>query len=281
MAADTLPFTCPDEYLSGSESFEHVCAVLIPDHDELVRRLHEPRTVHFHYTDELAPADAAEIAVRRIAVVADANGELRRLAFTPDPDEEARRLTDEDAYNDARRFLGGLMRAALADRRLTPYGRGPTGEMERLTIDNPEVWRREGLLPGLDSVPDDILSPGPDMAGKPFFLKRSELHDFLAALQQALQHALDPVRTDELVAEPAPVAGAAESPASLARRPSDKAVKDFVAAYIKNKADEKNRTKVGLCKAAKDGLPGATRARLRDEFERQVGPPRRGRPRTK
>jgi hypothetical protein len=215
MAAATLPFTCPDGYLSGGEAFEQACSVLIPGYDELVRRIHEPLTVKFHHTDELAPADAAEvvrgIAVRRIAAVTDADVGLCRDTFTPfNPDEEARRLTDEDACNACRRSVERLMRDALADRMLTPYGRRPTGEMERLVIDNPEVWRREGLIPGLDSVPDDILSPGPDMAGEPFFLKLSELHDFLAALR----HELAPQPTGP---EPAESAAAVESRAPEAQ----------------------------------------------------------------
>jgi hypothetical protein len=191
MAAATLPFTCPDGYLSGGEAFEQACSVLIPGYDELVRRIHEPLTVKFHHADELAPADVAEvvrgIAVRRIAAVTDADVGLCRDTFTAvDPDKEARWLAEVDTYNARRRSVERLMRDALADRMLTPYGREPTGEMERLVIDNPEVWRRVGLLPGLDSVPDDILSPGPDMAGKPFFLKLSELQDFLAALRHVL-----------------------------------------------------------------------------------------------
>jgi len=187
MAAATLPFTCPNGYLSGGEAFEQACAVLIP-----------------------APADAAE-AVSRIAAITDADVGLRRGTFTAvDPDEEARRLTHEDVYNACRRSVETLMRNALADRRLTPYGRGPTGEMERLDAENSEVWRREGLLPGLDSVPDDILSPGPDMKGKPFFLKLSELHDCLASLQHELGGGQTPEPSTP-VAEPAAVAGAAES----------------------------------------------------------------------
>jgi hypothetical protein len=87
MAAATLPFTCPDGYLSGGEAFEQACAVLIPDHDELVRRIHEPLTVKSHHADELAPADAAEvvrgIAVRRIAAVTDADVGLCRAKAKP------------------------------------------------------------------------------------------------------------------------------------------------------------------------------------------------------
>jgi hypothetical protein len=209
MAAATLPFTCPDGYLSGGEAFEQACAVLIPGYDKLLRRIHEPVTIKACPVDELPPADAGEIVVRRIASAFFRNpdtdaDELDRATFTAvDPNEEARRLTDEDACDACRRSVERLMRNALADGWLTPYGRGPTGEMERLVIENPEVWRREGLLPGLDSVPDDILSPGPDMKGKPFFLKLSELRDFLAALRHEL--------TGGPVAEPAAVAVAGAS----------------------------------------------------------------------
>jgi hypothetical protein len=67
-----------------------------------------------------------------------------------------------------------------------------------------------------------------------------------------------------------------------AKRPIDKDVEKFVAGYIKKTNDEgKTPTKRGLCEAARDGLPGATRPRLHAEFERQSPTPNPGRPRKK
>jgi len=65
-----------------------------------------------------------------------------------------------------------------------------------------------------------------------------------------------------------------------ARPPSVEKLKAFVATYIKDtKASGKVPTKQGLCDAARDALPGATRKRLHDEYEKQTPTLSPGRPR--
>jgi len=86
---------------------------------------------------------------------------------------------------------------------------------------------------------------------------------------------------DEVEQESAGTVPAQEVPPK-APPPSGKDVKGFVAEFIeKTKKNGKNPTQLGVWNAAKDGLPGATRERLRLEFGRQVATPRRGRPRKK
>ena len=63
--------------------------------------------------------------------------------------------------------------------------------------------------------------------------------------------------------------------------PSDKDLKALLQSLLRKRKNGKNPTQLGVWNAAKDGLPGATRERLRLEFGRQVAPPRRGRPRKK
>jgi hypothetical protein len=75
---------------------------------------------------------------------------------------------------------------------------------------------------------------------------------------------------------------APDAPDGSATPTSVKDLRGFVAAYIKTTKDGgKTPTKLGLWNAAKGALPGATRAQLRGEFERQmaVATPGRGRPR--
>jgi hypothetical protein len=73
-----------------------------------------------------------------------------------------------------------------------------------------------------------------------------------------------------------------DAPNSSARRPrpSDTKVEDFVGAYIENaKASGETPTQRGLWQAARKKLPGATRARLYGELEKQTQPLSPGRPR--
>jgi hypothetical protein len=73
-----------------------------------------------------------------------------------------------------------------------------------------------------------------------------------------------------------------DTPNNSARRPrpGDTKVKDFVGAYIENaKANKRVPTKQGLWNVARNDLPGATRKRLYDEYEKQTPTLSPGRPR--
>jgi len=80
-----------------------------------------------------------------------------------------------------------------------------------------------------------------------------------------------------LPSEPAPEPDASDN---SARPPSVEKLKAFVAAYIKDtKASGKVPTQRGLCNAARNALPGATRERLHDEYKEQTPTLSPGRPR--
>jgi hypothetical protein len=73
---------------------------------------------------------------------------------------------------------------------------------------------------------------------------------------------------------------APDAPDSSARPPSDRELKDFVAAYIKTTEDGGSKRGLGKAATAKDGLPSATRTRLYAEFDLQrTKPLSKGRPR--
>jgi hypothetical protein len=168
MAAATLPFTCPDGYLPVHEAFEQACSVLIPGYDEMARRIHAP--------------------------------------ITANPDEAARKDEEWIAFDAHRRVVALLLRDAFADRRLTPYARGPTGATERAVMRNPEEWRRESFgIPDLDCIPDGIFNPAP--RGGPYFVEIVEFSEWLTTHRQEL----DRFRTGEPGGESPTVAGAAES----------------------------------------------------------------------
>jgi hypothetical protein len=70
-----------------------------------------------------------------------------------------------------------------------------------------------------------------------------------------------------------------DAPDGSARRPIDKAVKSFVAAYIKNTKDGGGTpTQLGLWNEAKNSLPGAARRRLFEEYNKHLPTRLPGRP---
>jgi hypothetical protein len=187
-------FSCPDGYLTRAEVFEQAFERLTAGcRDELVRRLDAP-TIATANTDELEAAGAYGTAF---------------TVYDADIDKEARRLADWDADDAYRWRVARLLGDATVDGRLPPYIRGPNGQMERLDMRNPEV-KEEEWRQGFYNFANEIHDPGPDAFWR--------VSDF-----EALLRTLEPFRTGEPegeqtpepstpIADPAAVAGAAESP---------------------------------------------------------------------
>jgi len=96
------------------------------------------------------------------------------------------------------------------------------------------------------------------------------------AIVRALTYALK--RARPAYTADAPIV--AETPNNSAKPPIPEKLKNFVAGYIKDtKASGKVPTKQGLYNAARTALLGATRARLRAEYEKQTPTLSPGRPR--
>ena len=158
-------------------------------------------------------------------------------------------------------------------------------ERSRLIVDGPStiwhgvtVWRSEVEAPDTESDLGEPPAPAP-VADASALAANTEA-------PAAEPEVVSPPPVDAMTTEPPPgkqpdeLTDADPTPGPKMRPPSDKELNGFVAEFIKNARDAKEiPTKMGLYKTARDALPGATRQRLFDEFERQTETPPPGRPR--
>ena len=84
-------------------------------------------------------------------------------------------LDNRDA---AERHVERLMRDAIADGHLPPFVKASNGQMEQI-VDRESFRRGAFGVPGIENVPHHLTNPGPDIGGRPAFLKSIDFERWL------------------------------------------------------------------------------------------------------
>jgi hypothetical protein len=143
----------------------------------------------------------------------------------------------------------------------------------------PATPAAHGLAPA-GAPPAEPASSGPPLTEPPRSPQSPQAEPASPDAEIGQEESPPPDKPPDELTVADPTSGPEMRSHSLARPPSNNELNDFVAGFIKDTTDAgRTVTKTGLYQAARDALPGATRKRLFNEFERRAKTLPRGRPR--